>query len=107
MFKIKLILKKKKIKSVKKIWLNKSFLYKNIILNKLLNSIVKSNNIPLILQLQSKSKKKNKPSVNELKDICVISGKEKSVTKSLKINRNPLNRLAIKNELPGFIVNSW
>ena len=47
------------------------------------------------------------PKLSQIKKICYISGKERSVSRNHKVNRNVQNRLLISNKLSNIRIASW
>jgi ribosomal protein S14 len=87
--------------------LKRSTLIKFIYINKLRSSVIHNNflkkskliylNISSIKNINSKKRK----------NICLLSGENKSVRKFFLMSRFKINSLCIKNNLQNFKLNSW
>jgi ribosomal protein S14 len=78
--------------------------YFNIINKKIFKNRNIKKNINLIIFFKINLNKKH---YNKVNNICIKSGKNKSVNKKLILSRFNINYLSILNKLQNFKINSW
>ena len=86
----------------------RSYILKNIILIKIIIFLLNSSQVANFKKIAPLYILKRKKINNSYIDnVCYISGKERSISKNLRMNRNSINRLLIKNKIPGLRSSSW
>lgn len=87
------------------------YLFQNLEKNRLILKII-SKNYYLKKQLRWKSQQKwfffnNNTSITRIKNICILTGRTRSIYRFLKISRIQLRKLASTGLLPGISKYSW
>lgn len=99
-------MKKKKKKNIKQ-----RYLFKNLEKKRLILKII-SKNCKFSKNIRFKTKKKwflfnNNSSITRIKNICILTGRARSIYRIFKISRIKLRDLVSKKLLPGICKYSW